>query len=80
VTGNLEKFCKILGTEQALTPEVADKLCWRWSSDGTYSLASSYAAMFVGSTRPLGARQLWKTRVPLKVKHFFWLVLRGVAS
>jgi len=66
-----------LTVDTQLTPEVADKICWRWSSDGTYSSASAYAAMFVGSTRPLGARQLWKTRAPPKVKHFFWLVMHG---
>jgi hypothetical protein len=33
--------------------------------------------MFVGCSKPLGARQLWKTSVPPRVKLFFWLVMYG---
>lgn len=31
--------------------------------------------MFLGRVKPLGAKQLWKTCAPLKVKQFFWLAL-----
>lgn len=33
--------------------------------------------MFVGSSRTLGARQLWKTFAPPKAKHFYWLDMYG---
>jgi hypothetical protein len=42
-----------------------------------YLASSAYEAMFVGCSRPLGARQLWKTSAPLRVKLFFWLVMHG---
>lgn len=60
-----------------LDPESQDRIRWRWSADGVYSASSAYNAMFFGSTRPLGARQLWKTKAPPKVKHFFWLAMHG---
>jgi len=32
-------------------------------------------AMFFGSTLMLGAKLIWKTAAPLKVRFFFWLVV-----
>ena len=61
--------------EVQLSPGIPDKLCWRWSSDQEYSAASAYGAMFVGSARPPGAKLLWKTAAPPRVKFFFWLVV-----
>lgn len=56
-----------------LSAGVPDSVLWRWTS---YSVASAYGAMFIGSIRPIGAKQIWKTSAPPKVKFFFWLVLR----
>jgi hypothetical protein len=42
-----------------------------------YSMLSAYGAMFVGSSRPLGAKQIWKTSAPPRVKFFFRLVMHG---
>jgi hypothetical protein len=33
--------------------------------------------MSAGCSRPLGAKQLWKTVAPPRVKFFLWLVMRG---
>ena len=60
-----------------LTPGVADNFTWRWTSDGQYSSSSAYRAFFAGSTTLLGARELWQTKAPSKVKLFFWLILHG---
>jgi hypothetical protein len=43
--------------------------------DGRYSASSAYRAFFAGSTALLGAKELWKTKAPARVKFFFWLVL-----
>lgn len=59
-----------------LTPESPDTFAWRWSSDGVYTASSAYAAMFAGSSTPLGAKLIWKTTAPPRVR-FFWLVLHG---
>lgn len=60
-----------------LLPGVPDRFCWRWSNDNLYSAASAYSAMFIGSSRPVGAKQLWKTSAPPRVEFFFWLLLHG---
>lgn len=35
-----------------------DRFCWRFSADGVYSASSAYKAMFIGSVRLCGAREL----------------------
>jgi hypothetical protein len=47
------------------------------TADHSYSVASAYGAMFLGSSSPLGAKQLWKTAAPPRVRFFFWLVMHG---
>jgi hypothetical protein len=54
-----------------------DTFTWRFTADLFYSAASPYGAMFIGSSSPLGAKHIWKTSAPPKVKFFFWLVMYG---
>lgn len=54
-----------------------DSVRWIWTVDGVYSATSAYRSLFLGSSRPLSAKQLWKVRASPKVKHFFWLALHG---
>lgn len=56
-----------------LNPLQSDRFIWKWSSK--YSASSTYRAFFAGSTTLLGARELWKTKAPPRVKFFFWLAL-----
>lgn len=58
-----------------LTANSPDVLRWRWSASMSYSSSSAYRTLFVGASRPLGAKELWKVSAPAKVKHFFWLAL-----
>ena len=58
-----------------LPPLQPDRFVWRWSSSGAYSVSSTYRAFFAGSTRLLGAKELWRTKAPPWVKLFFWLAL-----
>ena len=60
-----------------LTPGTPDTFSWRLSADQAYSASSAYGAMFIGCSRPVGARQLWKTSAPPRVRLFFWLVMHG---
>ena len=52
-----------------------DTFRWGLTPDGQYSAASAYGAMFLGSSTPVGAKQLWKTRAPPRVRFFVWLIL-----
>jgi hypothetical protein len=54
-----------------LVPRSPDVFCWRLTADGSYSTASAYGAMFLGSSRPLGAKEIWKTSAPPTVRFFF---------
>jgi len=60
-----------------LSPHVPDTFSWRLTADRQYSTSSAYGAMFVGSSRPLGAKLIWKTLAPPRVKFSFWLVMHG---
>lgn len=60
-----------------LSPGVPDTFAWRLTADQQNSAPSAYGAMFIGSSRPLGARLIWKTSAPPRVKFFFWLVMHG---
>jgi len=53
-----------------LDPLSVDRFVWKWSPDGNYSASSTYRAFFHGSAAMLGARELWKTKAPPKVKFF----------
>jgi hypothetical protein len=68
-------LCDILeGVQLSAEP---DTFSWRLTADQNYSAASAYGAMFLGSSRPIGAKQIWNTSAPPRVKFFFWLVMHG---
>jgi hypothetical protein len=60
-----------------LSPDKPDTFTWRLIADNRYFASSAYGAMFIGSSRPLGAKLIWKTSAPPRVKSFFWLVMHG---
>jgi hypothetical protein len=47
-----------------LQPGVNDKTVWKWTSSGTYTASSAYAALFHGQTTMVGAREVWRVRAP----------------
>ena len=57
----------------ALT-ETPDKLRWKLTESGVFSVKSLYLAMQVRNTVPY--RFMWKVKIPLRVKTFLWLVLK----
>lgn len=60
-----------------LQPGVPDTFAWRLMEDQQYSASSSYGAMFVGSSRPLGAKRIWNTSALPRVKFFFRIIMHG---
>lgn len=58
-----------------LHPLQEDRFVWRWSTDGKYSASSAYQAFFAGSVSMPGAKELWRTKAPARVKFFFWIAL-----
>jgi hypothetical protein len=58
-----------------LHPNSPDRFIWKWSSSQQYSSASAYQAFFHGQCAVPAAKELRKTRAPVNVKFFVWLVI-----
>nr|CAD1841608.1 unnamed protein product [Ananas comosus var. bracteatus] len=58
------------------TQQGTDSVYWRWTSDGRFSVRSTYTMLNNGGTRDYRTFDIWRLRIPLKVKVFCWLVLR----
>ena len=54
-----------------------DTFLWGLTANNGYSATSAYGTMFFGSSALLGAKQLWKTSAPPRVRFFFWLTMHG---
>jgi hypothetical protein len=64
-----DHLCDLLEGVQLSTQ--SDTFSWRLTADQNYLAASAYGAMFLGSSSPLGAKLIWKTSAPPRVKFFF---------
>jgi Leucine-rich repeat (LRR) protein len=60
-----------------LNASVEDSSLWHWSASQQHSSAMSYRAFFHRQPSILGAKELWKTKAPPRVKYFFWLAISG---
>jgi hypothetical protein len=69
----ISRLCDLVDRVQLSTQP--DIFSWRLTANQNYSAASAYGAMFLGSSSPLGVRQIWKTSAPPRVRFFFWLVM-----
>nr|CAD1817778.1 unnamed protein product [Ananas comosus var. bracteatus] len=58
------------------TGQGTDIVYWRWNPDGRFTVSSTYAMLSDGGTRNARANDIWRLRIPLKVKVFYWLVLK----
>uniref|UniRef100_A0A453GR76 Reverse transcriptase zinc-binding domain-containing protein n=1 Tax=Aegilops tauschii subsp. strangulata TaxID=200361 RepID=A0A453GR76_AEGTS len=59
-------------TDTTLSNE-PDRLCWKWTANGTYSGQSCCSATFHGSTLCCSWKLVWKSWAPLQVRFFHWL-------
>ena len=64
-----------LTREIVLAEERDDRICWKWTQDGSFSTSSAYRAFFIGQHPTEGAPILRKARAPAKCKFFIWLVI-----
>jgi hypothetical protein len=60
-----------------LSPLDSDRFVWKWTEKGDYTASLAYRAHFTGMTTLVGAKHVWRSAVPPKVKFFFWLALHG---
>ena len=61
--------------QQPLNLNTADIFRWKWTADGQFTTASAYRAFFLGQQAIPGAKELTKTRAPVRCKFFFWLAI-----
>ena len=63
-------------TSTQLTAE-NDTMFWKLNQSGTFTTKSLYSAIIFGGIKDTKLQELWKTPVPLKIKVFMWLMLKG---
>ena len=64
-------------TANVTLTEAPDRLEWCWERDGVYSTKSAYKAFFGAMTIDPMSEQIWKSRAPLTLKFFAWLVAKN---
>jgi hypothetical protein len=52
-----------------------DRITWRWTRDGKYTVSSAYDVQFRGAYARFPASRVWKCIADPKVKFFLRLVL-----
>ena len=53
-----------------------DRMIWRWTSDGGFTVQSAYRALHLDSHPIPGCVRVWEVWAPLRVKLFLWLAIR----
>lgn len=54
-----------------------DYMIWKLTKTGVYKAKSLYQAISFGGVKDCIMQDLWRSPIPLKIKIFFWLMLRG---
>lgn len=56
---------------------IPDTIHWRWNTSGLFTVHSLYTWLEYGGIKDKDYTTLWKTKIPLKIKIFMWLVKEG---
>ena len=57
-------------------PMSLDKVTWKWSPKGVFTVKSTYDRLFTNSVgEPFN--RIWKAKLPYKIKIFLWLIENG---
>jgi hypothetical protein len=54
-----------------------DRIMWKWDKKGKFTIKSMYNALTEGDNG-VYLRQIWKGKIPPKIKFFMWLLSNGV--
>ena len=58
------------------TNDQSDGVIWKWEKSGLFSVKSVYKHLF-SNCDGVNNKQLWKAKLPLKIKIFMWLTLQN---
>jgi hypothetical protein len=54
-----------------------DTMRWKLTKSGNFSVKSLYREIIFGGVTDKRMVELWKTPIPLKIKIFMWLMVKG---
>ncbi|KAJ3686617.1 hypothetical protein LUZ61_015781 [Rhynchospora tenuis] len=54
-----------------------DEIQWRWSSDGQFSVSSTYKGLILPGKTSFKYSNLWKLKIPPSLKHFLYYMSLG---
>jgi hypothetical protein len=75
-TVQIEEFILLfMALSQITHTDQKDKIHWRWTRDGVYTVASAYDCQFIGCLSKFPAKEIWRTRTEPKCRFFAWLVM-----
>ena len=72
----VERFLFAIQGKRMVT-NVEDRVLWKETKDGKFSIKSLYSALELGSTVSFPKSIIWSSCVPSKVGFFFFLFLLG---
>jgi hypothetical protein len=52
-------------------------MIWKLNQSGQFTTKSLYREMVFGGIKDIKLQELWKSSIPLKIKVFMWLMLKG---
>jgi hypothetical protein len=75
-SAQLEEFTLLfMAISSVQLSDQKDKIVWKWTSDGQYTVASAYDCQFYGTFSYFPALPIWKAITEPKCNFFAWLVL-----
>jgi hypothetical protein len=63
--------------EQVALSDREDSMRWALSANGQFSTSSLYRHHSFSRVTDMRMEGLWKSKLPMKIKNFLWLVYRG---
>jgi hypothetical protein len=75
----MEEFTLLFMALSSVTlTDQPDSITWKWTSNGVFSLASSYECQFLGTFVKFPTQHVWKCLAEPKSRFFTWLVLHDM--
>uniref|UniRef100_J3MHG3 Reverse transcriptase zinc-binding domain-containing protein n=1 Tax=Oryza brachyantha TaxID=4533 RepID=J3MHG3_ORYBR len=68
-------LCEMINNIQVNNED--DTLQWDLDGKKSYTSSSMYSLLSFGGVKDVKMNLMWKAPIPLKIKHFIWLVARG---
>jgi hypothetical protein len=72
----MEEFTLLfMALEDVSLTSQPDKITWKWTQDGIYSVATAYECQFIGVMQRFPCSFIWKAQTEPRSKFFAWLAL-----